>query len=43
VPISIITDTSEKIFELVELKDVMIIAKIVATIEISEQSVERNQ
>jgi hypothetical protein len=35
--------TSVKILELVELKDVIIIPKIVATIGISEQSVERNQ
>jgi len=55
VPTNIITDTlvktsekrsekrSEKILELVELNDVMTIIKIVATIGISEQSVERNQ
>lgn len=50
-PINIITDTSvktsekrsEKIPELVELNNVMTIPKIVATIGISEQSVERNQ
>ena len=46
-PINTITDTSVKtsvkILEMVELNDVITIPKIIATIGISEQSLERNQ
>jgi len=43
VPTNIITDTSVKILEMVELNDDITIPEIVTTIGISEQSVERNQ
>ena len=46
-PTNIITDmsvkTSVKTLELVELNDVITIPKIVTTIGISDQSLERNQ